>query len=91
MIDLQIGDTLTLQHDSGECRYCEGDIGYDDYDMPDYEGETITIEPHNISGVAGWAPACGAKVFEQDGWLWTTCWIKNYIPMFYNKEPDWEV
>ncbi|NIU84693.1 MAG: hypothetical protein GWN64_14775 [Candidatus Thorarchaeota archaeon] len=90
MIELQPGDQLTLCYNY--CEFCSAEIGYDEYGMDCSEGVEVTIYPHNLElsdYVSDRVSGCEAKVFEYDGWYWTTCWIKNYIPV--HREPNWEV
>ena len=91
MIDLQVGDQLVIEYNY--CPYCEDTIGYDPYGMEDYDDLEITILPHMLNDmpdyVSSTVDGCEARVFEYDGWLFTTCWIRNYKPV--QREPNWEV
>ncbi|MHA2390159.1 MAG: hypothetical protein ACXACW_15670 [Candidatus Hodarchaeales archaeon] len=90
---LEVGDEVTIQYNY--CGCCDDLVGYDDYEMDEYDGVTLTIQPNNLvdsynGGLLQPLP-CGAARFEYDGWIWTTCWVTNHVSTFINREPNWEI
>lgn len=75
-------------YDEHNCRHCDEDIGWDDYEMDEFIGRVVKVE--NFPRYR-YEPRCGAEVFTYDDWLWTTCWIDGWWPSTTNRTPDWEV
>lgn len=96
MPHIMVGDQVVLAAPdewTGDyyCEHCDEAIGFDEYDMADYDGVLIEIEKIYQADEVGWSfPLCNAQVFNYKGWLWTTCWISAHFPQFGGK-PSWEV
>ena len=90
---LEVGDKVTIQYNP--CRICDCEVGYEEYEMSDYEGQTLELQVENLyeryEGARLASLACGGERFEYDDWMWTTCWITNHVSVFTTREPDWEV
>jgi hypothetical protein len=93
---LEVGDEITIRYNP--CHICENEVGYEEYEMGDYEGLSIILKTENLfssydnTRFAPFAPlACGGQRFEYDDWMWTTCWITNHVSVLTNREPDWEI
>ncbi len=89
MYFLEVGDEVTIQYNY--CPACDDTVGWDEYEMDVYEGDTLTLEVENLCGTLLSPLSCGGERFRYDGWMWSTCWITNHVPVFTNREPDWEV
>lgn len=93
---INVGDLVTIKcPDDGflgdYCEHCDDTIGYDEYDMCEYDGQTVEVEKVFQRTENSWtSPKCGAQTFEHDGWIWTTCWISAHHPQCANS-PNWEV
>jgi hypothetical protein len=57
------------------CQACDYSIGMDD-EMWDDEGCVLSVDKI----LKEFNPSCGAKVFEAENWVWSTCWIDRFLP-----------
>ncbi len=90
---LEVGDEVTIQYH--HCRVCDHEVGYEEYEMGEYEGDIIKLGAENLyssyDALRHQRLACGGERFEYNDWMWTTCWVVNHISVLTNREPDWEV
>lgn len=85
---IQKGDKVRIAWclDDNFCPHCDYSIGMDDW-MYEYEGGYFIVDKMNKDFPH---VACGAKVFEIDDYIWSTCWIDRFTPA-NPPQKRWEV
>lgn len=86
MHTLKAEDTVTIHF--SQCNACEDTVGYVEPGMKQYEGDTFKISRSQFTRYSHLSPRCGARVFEYNTWIWTSCWVINHTS---KRKPDWEV